>query len=197
MANSAGQVARILYKEIVEGDFRKIHAKSNNSKSGGGARDFRFGSYPNIEPIVRQMFPNQRQEYRKRRGVNVLTTLHTGFFHWEDNGNYYSKESIFESPTDARRSEGRIAKVHEQPCLATHLIPQASTVNRVFVLLIQLVDESVWPYYAEERTLRIQGAWDPDVATQILGCIDARRPAKNAAVGFFDFTNATRYCNGS
>lgn len=38
MANGAGQVARILYKEIVEGDRRKADAESNDSDSGGGGK---------------------------------------------------------------------------------------------------------------------------------------------------------------
>lgn len=197
MANSAGQVARILYKEIVGGDLRKIHAASNDSDSGGGARDFRFGSYPNIEQVVRQMFPSQKQESRRRGGRNVPTTLYFGSFHYLVNGATYSKESIFEPPTDARPMEGRIARVHEQPCLATDLMPQVSAGNRVFLLLIQLIDGTVWPYYAEERTLRTAGLWDPNVAERMLECIDARRSSAHAVVGFFDFTNSTRYCNGS
>jgi hypothetical protein len=42
MANGAGQVARILYKEIVEGDRRKADAESNDSDSGGGQETFDF-----------------------------------------------------------------------------------------------------------------------------------------------------------
>jgi hypothetical protein len=34
--------ARILYKEIVEGDLRKFRAESNDAATGGGARDLRF-----------------------------------------------------------------------------------------------------------------------------------------------------------
>ena len=42
--NSSRQpVARILYREITEGDLRKVLAKSNDSDTGGGARDLRFG----------------------------------------------------------------------------------------------------------------------------------------------------------
>lgn len=198
MSSSSGQVARILYKEIVAGDLRKIHAESNFADTGGGARDFRFGSYPNIAPIVDKMFPYKVQELRRRGGMNVLTTIYKGIFCWKDmHGNTLSQESIFEPPTDARPLEGRIAKVHEQPSLATSLMPQASEYNRVFLLLIQLIDGTVWPYYAEERTLRQVGLWDPDVAARMLECIDARRPRANAVIGYFDFTNFTRYCNGS
>lgn len=196
MASGAGQVARILYKEIVPGDLRKIHAESNDADTGGGARDFRFGSYPSIAPIVAQMFPYQVQENRRRNGVVVATTIYSGHFHWTDHTGTYSAVSYFEPPTDARPSEGRITRVHEQPCLSTVHMPTPQFGNRVFLLLIQLLDGSVWPYYAEERTLRTTGLWDPQVAQRMLQCIDAPRRADQAVIGFFDFMSDERYCNG-
>lgn len=57
MTNTASRVSRILFKEIVDGDVRKIHADSNDSDTGGGARDFRFGSYSELEHIFHSMFP--------------------------------------------------------------------------------------------------------------------------------------------
>lgn len=197
MANGVGQVARILYKEIVAGDVRKIHAESNDADTGGGARDFRFGSYPNIAQIVMQMFPNQVIENRRRNGVLVPTVIYSGKFHWRDwNGNVYSADSFFEPPTDARPAEGRITRVHEQPCLSTSKMPVPTEMNGVFLLLIQLGDGTVWPYYAEERTLRATGVWDPQVSERMLQCIDARRRADQAVIGFFDFNNGGSYCNG-
>lgn len=197
MANGAGQVARILYKEIVPGDLRKINAESNDADTGGGARDFRFGSYPNISAIVMRMFPNQVTENRRRNSVIVPTTIYSGTFHWEDNANrVFSAISYFEPPTDARPSEGRITRVHEQPSLAVGLMPASTPTNRVFLLLIQLLDGTVWPYYAEERTLRTAGLWDPQVAQQMLQCMDAHRRADQAVIGFFDFVNGGSYCNG-
>jgi len=197
MANGMGRVARILYKEVVAGDLRKIHAESNDADTGGGARDFRFGSYPSISAIVMRMFPNQVLENRRRGGVTVPTTIYSGQFHWHDQaGHTLRATSYFEPPTDARRTEGRIARVHEQPCLSTDLMPRSSEGNRVFLLLIQLLDDTVWPYYAEERTLRTAGLWDPQVAQRMLHCIDARRRSDQAVIGFFDFTNGDSYCNG-
>lgn len=197
MANGAGQVARILYKEIVPGDLRKIHAESNDANTGGGARDFRFGSYPNIALIVKKMFPNQVIETRRRKGAMVPTTIYSGYFYWNDAaGNIYREVSYFEPPTDARPAEGRIARVHEQPCLSTTLMPTPAPGNKVFLLLIQLLDSTVWPYYAEERTLRTAGLWDPQVAQRMLNCIDAPRRVDQAVIGFFDFMNGGIYCNG-
>lgn len=196
MANGVGQVARILYKEIVEGDLRKIHARSNDADTGGGARDFRFGSFPEISAVVMEMFPNQVIENRRRRGVSVPTTIYTGKFYWNANGSIHSADSFFEPPTDARPREGRITRVHEQPCLSTEIMPIPTPENRVFLLLIQLLDGTVWPYYAEERTLRTTGLWDPQVADKMLQCIDSHRRVGQAAIGFFDFFSGGSYCNG-
>ena len=197
MANGAGQVARILYKEIVAGDLRKIHAESNDADTGGGARDFRFGSYPSIAATVMQMFPNPIVENRRRNGVIVPTTIYSGHFHWRDKrGNLLTAVSYFEPPTDARPAEGRITRVHEQPSLSTALMPTPAFGNRVFLLLIQLLDSSVWPFYAEEQTLRTAGLWDPQVAHRMLQCIDSQRRADQAVIGFFDFVSGGSYCNG-
>lgn len=192
-----GQVSRILYKEIVEGDVRKIHAQSNDSDSGGGARDFRFGSYSELVPIITLMFPNRVKEMRKRGGASVTIDVFQGQFSWHNaQGNLERKVSIFEPPTDVRPSEGRIARVHEYGCFDTRLMPMGGEGNRVLLLLIQLVDDTVWPFYAEERSLRKTGTWDPIVASEIVSCIDAERPSNRAIIGFRDFVNYRSYCNG-
>ena len=196
MADGMGRVARILYKEIVQGDIRKIHAESNNADTGGGARDFRFGSYLNIAAIVMKMFPNPTVESRRRSGVATPTNIYCGKFYWRDKtGNVCCANSYFEPPTDARPAEGRITRVHEQPCLSTEQMPMPTDQNRVFLLLIQLLDDTVWPFYVEERTLRTTGLWDPNVAQKMLDCIDARRRADQAVIGFFDFMAGESYCN--
>lgn len=197
MSNGARQVARILYKEIVPGDLRKILAQSNDSDTGGGARDFRFGSYNTLLPVIQQMFPNKVKENRKRDGVVEQIDVFQGKFFWyNDNGQIESKDSFFEPPTDVRPSEGRIARVHEYGCFDTSRVPKGGVGNRVLLLLIQLHDGSVWPFYAEEQTFRDKGKWDPVVEKEILNCLDAERAANRAVIGYRDFTNAGRYCNG-
>lgn len=197
MANGAGQVARILYKEIKQGDLLKILARSNTSKTGGGARDFRFGSYTRLVPAIEKMFQQKVKESRKRGGKNIQIDVHKGEFFWKDkHGNVIRKDSFFEPPTDVRGSEGRIARVPEYECFDTKLIPKGGEGNRVLLLLIQLADGSVWPYFAEEKTLRTPGVWDAVVAKELLACLDAKRPVNHAVVGFRDLTNTTSYCNG-
>lgn len=197
MANGAGQVARILYKEIVAGDLRKILAQSNDADTGGGARDFRFGSFNTLLPVIKQMFPQMVKENRKRDGVIEQSNVFKGEFFWHDSkGQIKRKDSFFEPPTDVRPSEGRIARVHEYGCFDTSLVPAGGEGNRVLLLLIQLHDGSVWPFYAEEKTLRTKGIWDPVVAKELIDCLDAERAANRAVIGYRDFINEGRYCNG-
>lgn len=197
MANGGVQVARILYKEIIPGDLRKILAQSNDSKTGGGARDFRFGSYKKLLPVVEQMFPKKTKQNRKRDGVVEQIEVFQGEFFWHnEEGSVERKDSYFESPTDVRPSEGRITRVPEYGCFDTNRVPKGGEGNRVLLLLIQLQDGSVWPFYAEERTLRMQGKWDVVVARELLNCLDAKRPVNRAVIGYRDFTNTGFYCNG-
>jgi len=197
MANAARQITRILYKEIVAGDLRKILAQSNDSDTGGGARDFRFGSFKQLLPVIELMFPNKVKENRKRNGATDQIDVFQGEFFWQNElGNIEHKDSFFEPPTDVRPAEGRISRVHEYGCFDTRHIPKGGIGNRVLLLLIQLNDGSVWPYFAEEKTLRIPGKWDPVVAKELLDCMDAQRAANRAVIGYRDFSNTGRYCNG-
>jgi len=194
--SNATQVARILYKEIFAGDLRKIEAKSNDSDTGGGARDFRFGSYKQLTKVIKIMFPQVVQEIRKRDGVSKQIDVYKGQFHWKQKGANVSKDSFFEPPTDARGSEGRIARVHEYPCFDAKLIPKAGEGNRVLLMLIQRNDGSVWPHFASESSLRSKGIWDTSVAKALIECLDAQRPEGRAVIGYRDFTTAESYCNG-
>lgn len=196
-SGSSQEVARILYKEILPGDLRKILAQSNDSDSGGGARDFRFGSYGKVVPVIKEMFPETVKEERKRDGVANDIDIFKGRFYWyRHDGSVDSKASFFEPPTDVRPSEGRIVRVHEYGCFDTKLIPKGGVGNRVLLLLIQRKDGKVWPHFAEEKSLRQAGVWDPAVAKELLDCLDAPRAVGRATVGYRDFTSKGRYCNG-
>jgi len=81
-------------------------------------------------------------------------------------------------------------------CFDSDRMPSGGIGNRVLLLLIQLHDQSVWPHFAEEATLRVKGVWDPSVAQELLSCLDAQRAANRAVIGYIDFTNMRRFCNG-
>jgi hypothetical protein len=192
-APSPTGVARILYKEIVPGDLRKIIAESNDSETGGGARDFRFGEFEKLEPIIRKMFPNTIKEQRRRGGQSVIVDIFRGTFHWNSNEGEEQKTVDFEPPTTARPSEGRITRVHEQPCFAPGRIRKDA--GRILLLLVQRNDGSVWPHFIEEQSLSEPGAWDAGVAKELLKCIQARRAANRVVIGYRDFTTGEGYCN--
>jgi hypothetical protein len=197
-ANTNLNVERILYKEIVEGDLLKIRATSNKSQTGGGARDFRFGSYNKLLLVINKMFPTLTQESRKRGGINSQIYVFKGVFSWRDStgGPIITKDSFFEPPTSARPSEGRIVRVHDYGCFNTAKIPKGGVGNRVLLLFIQLADGSVWPYFAEEATIRTPGCWDANVAAELIKCLDAKRGVNQVVIGYRDFTSAMSYCNG-
>jgi hypothetical protein len=188
MTSGQPDIARILYKEIVEGDRRKADAKSNDSASGGGARDFRF-PYQAVLPVVELIFPQQIV----RRGK----TVHRGAFSWREPGStqIVVKDAEFMSPTRTRPAEGRISQVSKFSCFDTDRIPKSGAGNRVLLLLIQLYDQSVWPHFAEETTLRVHGEWHPSVANELLSCMDAERRTNCAVIGFIDFARLRRFCN--
>jgi hypothetical protein len=194
-AMSPTGVARILYKEIVPGDLRKIVAESNDSDTGGGARDFRFGDFGKLELIIRKMFPHTAKERRRRDGKNVEVEIFRGTFYWNSGGVDEHKDVEFEPPTSARPSEGRITRVHEQPCFASDRIPKFGEGNKVLLLLVQRNDGSVWPHFIEESSLSTPDAWDPRVAKEILNCIHGKRAANRVVIGYRDFITGEGYCN--
>lgn len=189
-------VARIFYKEIVDGDVRKINADSNDADTGGGARDFRFGDYDNLSSIMEKFFPDVAVVKRKRNGQQVNVDIRRGRFYWDANGKDESKEVEFEPPTSARPSEGRITRVHEQPCFDAQNIPPFNAGDKVLLLLVQRNDGTVWPYFAQESSLAIPGEWDPQVAKTILACINAKRASNRVVIGYRDFVTGAAYCNG-
>lgn len=47
-------VKRFIFKELVEGDFRKFFAQSNDTDSGGGARDLRYKPQKEFYPFLKR-----------------------------------------------------------------------------------------------------------------------------------------------
>lgn len=190
MASSARTPARVLYREIVEGDFRKFDAKSNDSDSGGGARDLRFRPYDKLKDTVELMFPQTVTERTGKRTIQVRK----GLFQWLDaSNNAQSKDAFFYPPTDSRPGEWRLARVHEHPCFTSKMPPTGQ--GRILVLLTQLADGSVWPSFATEQDLQTNKQWNPAVAKALLDCLNAPRAANKVATGFCDFQTKTNYCN--
>lgn len=193
MAEAASQqVARLVFKEILDGDRKKFLAKSNrDAEAGGGARDIRFGSVDEVQDTLHQLFPEIEAKTNKAGNAQFK-----GTFYWIDKNGKRQQEPAFLKPPYLKRNEFRIAKVHKYACFQERPIPESGEGNRVLLLLIQRTDGTVWPHFVEERSLRTPGAWDESVSRPILECLDAKRPSSIAAMGFIDLSTSKRFCNG-
>jgi hypothetical protein len=184
-SNNPG-IARIVFREILDGDRRKFIADSNDADTGGGARDLRFRAWDSLEPIFKKLFPQVRQLARRRDGLPINEMIYVGTFNWQDSaGTVRTKEALLETPTDARPNEARIAKVHEYGCFQS--IPPYQGTGRLLVLFVQNPDDTVWPVFATEQSLN-QPGWHPAVANFLLKALSTKRRTGNAAYGYVDFT---------
>lgn len=174
-------IARIVYKEIVGGDRRKFEAQSNDSKTGGGARDLRFSPYSEFLRVFKRMFPQQDQ-----KGICQ------GKFYWFEGTSEISKDAFFHPPTNHRPNEGRIANIDK--FLPGDRLPPVKG-GRVFLILIQHSNGKVWPEFVTERSLR-KDPWHEGVKDAILGCDVAKRASNISTAGFIDFERGEVFCNG-
>ena len=174
-------VVRMVFKEILEGDRRKFEAQSNDSETGGGARDLRFSPYEKFKLVFEKMLPD-----KDAHGVC------TGYFTWIEGGLQQRVEGYFHPPTKARPTEGRIANVDKY--LPTKSLPPHGAGN-VVLLIVQQDDGSVWPHFITDRSLETED-WHPRVRELILGCLHARRREGVSMAGFVDFESGEEFCNG-
>ncbi|WP_117161411.1 hypothetical protein [Paraliobacillus sp. X-1268] len=172
-------VKRIIFKEILDGDRKKFDARSNDTQSGGGARDLRFSPYSSFQPVFEGMFPHINE-----KGVA------SGQFHWYENEQEVSKSAFFHPPTGSRGNEGRIANIDK--FLPKERIPSVNE-GTVFLLLIQDNNGKVWPSFATETSLL--NDWHEGVKDMILSCHSSKRRANSATTGFVDFEQGGGFCN--
>lgn len=188
-AESGGDIARIVFREILDGDRRKFVAQSNDSDTGGGARDLRFRAWQTMKPTLRKLFPGVRTEKRKR-GANTSLEVYIGHFHWMQGGKEVSREALLEPPTDARPNESRVTRVHEYGCFTITMPEEGS--GRLVALFVQKKDGTVWPFVITERSLE-HDDWNPAVAEFLLSALGAPRAKGQAAYGFYDFETGEKF----
>lgn len=189
---SPAPVVFVVFKEIVGGDLRKFRALSNDSPTGGGARDLRFRPFTVFDEGFARLFPDSRTARRRRGGAPVEVQIRVGRFWWKEaDGHVHSKEAIWEPPTDVRANEGRLAVVHTYPPLRR--LPPSSE-GRIVLMLAKRSDNSVWPHFATESELRA-GLWSQELSTAILRCLDKRRRSGNVARGYVDFASDSGFCD--
>lgn len=183
----------VIYKEFVDGDRRKLLAESNDSKTGGGARDLRFPIRA-FDSVLRQIF-NKDATGRGGQSIRIGDVIYL-----DSNDQPHNSQLEYWPPTKSRKSESRISKIHNSPALGNQL-PRTDS-GRVFVLLIQFSSGTVRCLYAYEDELRDPKIWAHELSSVILGCL-ASASVKNAtrtktlvpAMGYYDFNNGTGYCH--
>jgi len=188
---------RVVFKQIMNGDRRKVHAESNDSDSGGGARDFRF-NHTGLGPTFAAMFPMRETFIRRRNGQSTQTEVYVGRLVWlrdpaKPEAGTDEMKIIYEPPTDTRGSEGRIAKVHTYPPFRRY--PQ-ETSGMVLLLLVEDETGVVWSFYTTQAELKTDKRWNRTLANAILACI-AHTPDHQAAQGTIDLRSGHTYCNAS
>lgn len=188
------QPVRVVFKQIMAGDRRKVIAESNDADTGGGARDFRF-NHEGLGPAFAQMFPDRQRVSRRRDGRSVQIGVYVGRLVWLRNprrveAGREEMPIIYEPPTTARGAEGRIAKVHEYPPFRR--FPQEET-GMVLLLLVEDQSGAVWPFYVTEESLAGK-RWNRTLADAVIQCI-SHTPSHHAVQGFVDFRSGSNYCN--
>ena len=197
-------VRRLVYKELLPGDYRKLAGQSNDADTGGGARDLRF-PYAEFDGIFARLLPGQRNLTRRRNGKRIDLAVRTGPVLLDEEApegvRTTQEEMIWESPTDSRPREGRIAQVHASPAAQRLLLAREEMVTadgqppRVFALFVQNDDGELSVHYAYEHELRA-GAWAPAVARPMLEHLDnINRRRDRAVIGYIDFVTNIHYAH--
>lgn len=198
-------IVQVIYRELKPGDFRKAAAESNDSPTGGGARDLRFAGYEAVKDVFRSFLPGRKTEKRKRGGKTVDLEILTGVAYWiEPAGQGDTRTDAertrsfgveFEEPTTARPTEGRLTRIYEYPFFED---ADARSMERSYLMITKSESGKVYFHIVPEHFLRQP---DPDglypFNRTMLACIDARRRSGVAVIGHYNFVTSEGYCNGS
>jgi hypothetical protein len=181
----------VLYKELTAADLRKLEAESNDTPSGGGARDLRL-PHKAFAHVMSRLLPSTRLERRGKKS-DPDAVVQFGPVTFFEGGQARQTEFVYWPPTDARPSEGRIAKVHASPALGGRL-PDVDK-GRVFVMFIKWASGMVQIVYAYENELR-KGDWASEVAGPLLQCMTDSDLRGKSVQGYIDLAEGMGYCHG-
>jgi hypothetical protein len=173
-------VKRFIFKELVEGDFRKFIAQSNDTDTGGGARDLRYKPQKIFYPFFEKMMAVKNAD-------NTLDDI----FHWEIEGKVITTKVKVHPPTNSRPNEIRIARVHQ--CIPDEVVPQNH--NNAIFLIVQYSDNSLWPYFVTIDSIR-NDDWDPIVKRVITEAYDVEKRENITATGYYDYETGEEYYYG-
>lgn len=177
-----GNPVLLVFREILDGDIKKVRAESNITPSGGGARDLRFPKSDTFGPIVARLFPNPTGQ------EGVVHSL----IYWDENGGLQSADIKFWRPTDARPNEARIGKINlVRKWLIDEAAYRAAQQNgsKWFFLLLLDDNNRVWAQVLREEILDNQ---TPIVRDYIRHRIRETPPNKTV-FGALDFITGDTY----
>lgn len=139
-------IAEILFHEIADGDVRKFNAESNDTDSGGGARDLRFGlSYG---PVLDRLFP---PEIVKEGGHEYRIG---SFCYRDSNNNMHVQDNIrLASPKrGGQRREYRICQLNKVPFFQE--LPEVQPDDGIlFIALIRMTEGLPQMQFLTERQI--------------------------------------------
>ena len=170
----------VFFQEVKSGDLRKQEARSNDSTTGGGARDLRMPKrfWDSVAPF----FPKEVSS-RERSGIIISETGQT----------IQRVETSFWRPTGARPSEIRIGKITlidawtiEEDYFASEL----QSDYLLFYLLTLDVNQRVW---ARTMSTRYLNANRKDFSDFVREVTAEKTSDSKTARGVFDFANGNHY----
>jgi hypothetical protein len=181
---------RLLYKRFLMGDDRKVKGQSNISKTGGGARDVRFGPWERFEGIVKVMFPETTIEMTRRKDSETgeyaphKAVVHVGKLRYRDDRGDPDEIAVeLWEPTGARAFEGRLARAGELPPFRPGTMPAGK--GSVFMLLAQDADGTLEGTWVTEHALRHGQGWYKPFQQALLDALDKASATANVR-GFID-----------
>lgn len=178
---------RVVWKELHADDYDKFITQSNQTPSGGGARDLRWRPHERFDAVFRLLCPKHSEEIRGRGAQKRPRLVYRGTFAWMRDTTIHTASFAYEQPTDSRPGEGRIPRIYTYPTFADAERPEPDV--RTFVLLAQDDNSLVWPFIVDFATLHLP-EWDPMVSCAILDCLNEVSPGKTPA-GYIDLYGGT------
>ena len=178
-------IVRVLVQNIEDGDRRKFEARSNDSSSGGGARDLRFRPETEFLPFFGRMFPDKHIKNRRSKDVQTQIEVFSGEVNWNEHGAEKSAEMEVWPSTNARPGECRIARISSFGLLSQ--IADDPNGGRSVFMMFQQADGTIRMHFTTETSLRNDN-WDPKIKKFAVGWIE-----EGSKSAFLDLESKRQY----